>query len=84
MKTFQVNNLLDDFFSVVLKNAFRRLESPSVSDSVNSVTINFHKIRSVSKEIPSEVKVSVVKMIVIMWDDCNFRIISFPEPMVGL
>ena len=32
--------------------------------------VNFHKKRSVLKEIPSEVEVSVVKMIVITRDDC--------------
>ena len=38
-----------------VKNAFRCRESPSVSDSANSVIVNFHKKRSVPKEIPSEV-----------------------------
>ena len=32
--------------------------------------VNFHKKRSVPKEIPSEVKISIVKMIVITRDDC--------------
>ena len=41
-----------------------------MSDSANSVIVNFHKKRSIPKEIPLEVKVSVVKMIVIMRDDC--------------
>ena len=54
----------------MLKTAFRRRESPSVSDSANSVIVNFHKKRSVPKEILLEVEVSVVKMIIIMWDDC--------------
>ena len=39
-------------------------------DSVNSVIIDFDKTRSVPNEIPSEVEVSVVKMILITWDDC--------------
>ena len=54
----------------MLKNAFRRQESPSVSDSANSVIVNFHKKRSVPKEILSEVEVSVIKTIVITRDDC--------------
>ena len=33
--------------------------------------INFGKKRSVPKEIPSEVEVSIVKMIVITRDDCT-------------
>ena len=37
--------------------------------SVNSVKVNFDKKRSVSNEIPSEVEVSIVKMIVIKRDD---------------
>ena len=41
-----------------------------LKDSANSVLVNFHKKRSVPKEIPSEVEVSVVKTIVITWDDC--------------
>ena len=53
------------------KNAFHRRESPSVSDSVNSVKVNFDKKRSVPKGIPLEVEVSVVKMIVITRDDCS-------------
>ena len=53
----------------MLKNAFCHRESPSVSDSANSVIVNFHKKRSVPTEIPSEVEVSVVK-IVITRDDC--------------
>ena len=63
-------------FSVVLmnkkcvKNAFYRRESPSLSDSANSVIVNFHKKRSVPKEIPLEVEVSIVKMIVITRGDC--------------
>ena len=57
------------------KNAFRRRESPSVSDSVNSDIVNFDTKRSVPKEILSEVEVSIVKMIVIMRDDCNEKII---------
>ena len=56
----------------MLKNAFRRRESLLVSESANSVIVNFHKKRSVPKEIPSEVEVSVVKMIVITWDDCIY------------
>ena len=32
--------------------------------------VNFHMKRSVPKEIPSEVEVSLVKMIVITWDNC--------------
>ena len=50
------------------KTAFRRRESLSVSDSANSVIVNFDKERSVPKEIPLEV--SVVKMIIITRDDC--------------
>ena len=41
-----------------------------MSDSVNSVIVNFDKKRSVSNEILLEVEVSVVKMIIIMRDDC--------------
>ena len=33
--------------------------------------VNFDKKRSVPNEIPSEVEVSIVKMIVITWDDCS-------------
>ena len=59
------------------KNAIRRRKSLSVSDSANSVIlVNFDKKRSVPKEIPSEVEVSVVKMIVITGDDC---ILKFPK-----
>ena len=32
--------------------------------------VNFHKKRSLTKEIPAEVEVSIVKMIVITRDDC--------------
>ena len=35
--------------------------------------VNFHKKRSIPKEIPSEVEVSVVKMLVITRDDCIDR-----------
>ena len=52
------------------KNAIHPRKSLSVSDSAYSVIINFHKKRSVPKEIPSEVEVSVVKMITITRDDC--------------
>ena len=39
--------------------------------------VNFHKKRSVPKEIPSEVEVSVVKMILITRDYCRpFDILS--------
>ena len=42
-----------------------------MSDSANSIIVNFYKKRSVPKEISSEVEVSVVKMIVITQDDCT-------------
>ena len=42
-----------------------------MSDSANSVILNFDKKRSVPNEIQSEVEVSVVKMIVITRDDCT-------------
>ena len=57
----------------VLKKAICRRESPSVSDSVNSVIVNFDKKRFVPNEIPSDVEVSIVKMIV-MRDDCIKKI----------
>ena len=57
------------------KKAICRQKSPSVSDSVNSVIVNFDKKRSVPKEIPSEVKVSIVKMIVITRDNCMHEIV---------
>ena len=42
-----------------------------MSDNANSVIVNFHKKRSVPKEILSEMEVSVVKMIVITRNDCT-------------
>ena len=55
------------------KKAIRRRESPSVSDSVKFpyTIVNFDKKRFVPNEIPSEVEVSVVKVVVITWDDCT-------------
>ena len=53
------------------KNAICCRKSPLVSDTANSVIVNFDKKISVPKEIPSEVEVSVVKMIVITRDDCT-------------
>ena len=44
-----------------------------MSDSANSVILNFDKKRSVPNEIQSEVEVSVVKMIVITRDDCIIK-----------
>ena len=55
---------------IVYKNAICRRKSLLVSDTVNSVIVNFDKKRSVPKRIPSEVEVSIVKMIVITPDDC--------------
>ena len=55
-----------------------------MSDSVNSglFIVNFNKKRSVPNEIPSEVEVSVVKMIVITRDDCisSFLVTYVPHP----
>ena len=41
-----------------------------MSDSANSVIVNFDKKRSIPNEIPPEVEVSIVKMIIITLDDC--------------
>ena len=79
LEVFVGKQFIRFFFSVVLmdkkcvKNAVHCQESLSVSDSVNSIIIivNFDKKRSVPKEIPLDVKVSIVKMIVIMQDDCS-------------
>ena len=42
-----------------------------MSDSANSVIVNFDEKRSIPKEIPPEVEVYIVKMIVITRDDCS-------------
>ena len=65
-------------FSVVLMNkkcVKKCIPSPGVTISVGWCEfryniVNFDKKRSVPNEIPSEVEVSVVKMIVITQDDC--------------
>ena len=72
----QVNNYRMNF-SVVLMNKIcvqKCNSSPKITVSVGYCEfryniVNFDKERSVPKEIPSEIEVSVVKMIVITQDD---------------
>ena len=52
--------------------------SPGITVEFRYNIVNFDKKRSVPKEIPSEVEVSVVKMIVITRDNCMY-IKIFPD-----
>ena len=52
------------------------ISSPGITEGVGQCEfhyniVNFHQKRSIPKAIPSEVEVSVVKLIVITQDDCT-------------
>ena len=69
------------FFSVVLMNkkgVKKCISLPEITVGVRYCEFryniaNFHTKRSVRKEIPSEVEVSVVKIIIIKRDDCSLK-----------
>ena len=78
LKIFAGKQFIGFFFLVLMnkKCVKKCISSPVITVGVGKCEfryniVNFHKKRSVPKEIPSEVEVSVIKMIVIMRDDCN-------------
>ena len=72
----QVNNYRMNFSVVLMnKNCVQKCNLSKINVGVGNCAfhynvVNFDKKRSVPKEIPSEVEVSVVQMIVITRDDC--------------
>ena len=79
LKFFAGKQLLDEFFCrLKIKNCVQKCNSsPKITVGVGQCEfryniVNFNKKRSGPKEIPLEVEVSVVKMIVISQDDCNY------------
>ena len=80
LKIFVGKQFIGLFFSVILMNKIcvkNCISSPGITIRVGKCEfryniVNFHKKLSVPKEIPSEVEVSVVKMIVITQDDCTY------------
>ena len=81
----QVNNYRMKFTVVLMNNnsVQKCNSSPKITVGVEYCEfhyniVNFDKKISVPKEIPSEVEVSVVKMIVITRDDCICKFVTMP------